>query len=569
MRFLIAAALFVISVFMMVFGLAQRTIWAPPASHIAEISIESPDQFIVVPNALLKAHSGTPQIQAFGEGQVFLASAREADINAWIGSVTHSKLVIDKTKSVLENQVVLGALNSGSPVGSDLWRSQVVEEASASISVNTDAANAVLIATDGLGPAPTQVRLTWPIVPNFTSSNFLLIGGGILLIAAFVLNTLAYQNMRRNRGPRRRMPTPPKPPRYKAKRTKPTAPLKGRRSARRRAMIAVPATLTVMSLLSGCQLMPQVAPSPSASATPAVDAPPAVVTTEQLQRILADVAKVAEAGDVAIDAKLLKSRITGPALAIRTTHYKLQKKSETVAPMPAIVGSPRSFSLPAASNSWPRIIMAVTDEAGDEALPQMLVLQQDTPRSQYKLWYNIRLMPGAEIPAVAAPELGAIPVESDSLFLKLAPKSVPWAYGDAINKGQASLNFGLFNTSEDEFFIQVSASQKKQIETLTEANITFAHKLGNKNVASLSTSDSGALVAVYMTDTYRIKPKSAGSAVAVSGQEKLLLGTDGSTTGVTSVYGNMMLFYVPALSEAEKRIQLLGVTQGLISVKVL
>jgi hypothetical protein len=178
-------------------------------------------------------------------------------------------------------------------------------------------------------------------------------------------------------------------------------------------------------------------------------------------------------------------------------------------------------------------------------------------------------MPGAEIPAVAAPELGAIPVESDSLFLKLAPKSVPWAYGDAINKGQASLNFGLFNTSEDEFFIQVSASQKKQIETLTEANITFAHKLGNKNVASLSTSDSGALVAVYMTDTYRIKPKSAGSAVAVSGQEKLLLGTDGSTTGVTSVYGNMMLFYVPALSEAEKRIQLLGVTQGLISVKVL
>ena len=33
MRFLIAAALFVVSVFALLFGVAERTIWAPPANY--------------------------------------------------------------------------------------------------------------------------------------------------------------------------------------------------------------------------------------------------------------------------------------------------------------------------------------------------------------------------------------------------------------------------------------------------------------------------------------------------------------------------------------------------------
>jgi hypothetical protein len=212
--------------------------------------------------------------------------------------------------------------------------------------------------------------------------------------------------------------------------------------------------------------------------------------------------------------------------------------------------------------------MVVTDEPGDAALPQMLVLQQETPRSKYMLWYNIRLMPGAEIPEVPASDVGAIPVETTSLFLKLAPTDIASGYGDVINKGAASLSFGLFDTENDEFYKQVSESQKSQVANLTTGKITFSHALGNENVISLATSTAGALVAVYMTDTYKIKPKKRGSAVAVSGQEKVMLGADGSTRGVKSIYGDMLLFYVPALSDSD-RIRLLGVSQGLISVRSL
>jgi hypothetical protein len=212
--------------------------------------------------------------------------------------------------------------------------------------------------------------------------------------------------------------------------------------------------------------------------------------------------------------------------------------------------------------------MVVTDEKGDEALPQMLVFEQATPRSKYMLWYNIRLMPGAKIPEVPSSANGAIPVDIKSLFLKLAPEDIAAAYGDVLNRGPLSLSSGLFDLDKDEFYKQVSESQKSQVANLKTGTIKFTHTLGSKNVISLSTTKAGALVAVYMTDTYIIKPKKRGSAVAVSGQEKVLLGADGSTRGVRSIYGDMMLFYVPALSDPTG-IRLLGVTQGLVSVRSL
>ena len=332
-------------------------------------------------------------------------------------------------------------------------------------------------------------------------------------------------------------------------------------------MLAAPSAIIVLSLLSGCAPAAVVEPSPSPSAS-AIDAPPAVVSEAQLSRILNSVATDAAAADEASDKKLLATRFAGPALALRTTHYLLRSRSTSITALPAIVSKPITFSLPAASLVWPRSLMVVTDEAGDEALPQMLVLQQASPRSNYKLFYNVRLMPGAKIPEVSSPDVGAIPVEPDSLFLKLSPKDIPVAYGDLINKGQSSLSAGLFDVSVDEFYKQVSSSQKTQAETLTTGKIVFTHALGNATVISLSTAEGGALVAVYMTDTYTIRPVRAGSAVAVSGQEKLLLGSSGSSRGVRSVYGDMLLFYVPSLAD-ESQLRLLGVTQGLISVRSL
>ncbi len=566
MRFLIAAALFVVSLLALLLGVAERTVWAPPANYSESLKIESGAPLTLVPNEVLQMHPGTPIIHVEGAKTTFVASGREADITAWIGTAKHSTVAFDEKGKELQQQLTDGTENLESPAGSDLWRTEVTADTKSQLQVALAEEGAVLVASDGIRPAPTSLEIIWPIAHDLTWSNVALIAGGVLLVAAFIMNFLAYQHLRKSRGPRRRTPTPPKPPRYKVKRNKANAPVRGRRSARR-AFIAVPIAISILATSTACSTtgVPAESPSPSASA---IEVPPVALVDQQINRILADLEKITADADLTSDKKVLAPRFTGPALEQRVAHYVLRTRSTKVAALPKIVGKPISFSLPAATDAWPRTLMVVTDEPGDEALPQMLVLQQETPRSKYMLWYNIRLMPGAKIPEVPAAEIGAIPVEIDSLFLKLAPTDIASGYGDVINKGAASLSYGLFATEEDEFYKQVSQSQKSQVANLTTGKITFSHALGNKNVVSLATSTAGALVAVYMTDTYKIKPKKRGSAVAVSGQEKIMLGADGSTRGVRSVYGDMMLFYVPALSDPD-RIRLLGVSQGLISVRSL
>lgn len=564
MRFLVAAALFILSIGLMLTGLGQRTIWAPPESVSVAVNFDTANPFVVVPADLLTSHAGIPNISVSGSESIFAATGRESDVLAWIGDSPYS--LVSGGEDSLQVEDVFGTGKSVAPAGSDLWRNEVVGEKSLRFTADPGDSGALLIASTGTDPAPGILRITWPIENDLTLSNALIVAGLATLVAALLVNLLAYQLMRRDRGPRRKTRQPPKPPQYRARKRKPLAPPKGRRSSRN-SMLAAPSAIIVLSLLSGCAPAAVVEPSPSPSAS-AIDAPPAVVSEAQLSRILNSVATDAAAADEASDKKLLATRFAGPALALRTTHYLLRSRSTSITALPAIVSKPITFSLPAASLVWPRSLMVVTDEAGDEALPQMLVLQQASPRSNYKLFYNVRLMPGAKIPEVSSPDVGAIPVEPDSLFLKLSPKDIPVAYGDLINKGQSSLSAGLFDVSVDEFYKQVSSSQKTQAETLTTGKIVFTHALGNATVISLSTAEGGALVAVYMTDTYTIRPVRAGSAVAVSGQEKLLLGSSGSSRGVRSVYGDMLLFYVPSLAD-ESQLRLLGVTQGLISVRSL
>jgi hypothetical protein len=80
----------------------------------------------------------------------------------------------------------------------------------------------------------------------------------------------------------------------------------------------------------------------------------------------------------------------------------------------------------------------------------------------------------------------------------------------------------------------------------------------------ITTVDGGALVAIYMIDTYTAIPKQPGDAVAISGDEAILLGSGGSATGIETRYGAMLIFHVPAAG-SESRVTLLGATQQLLT----
>lgn len=570
MRFLLAALLFILAISLLLLGLAQRTIWAPPNTFSVNLAVSGSAPYVLIPAAELALMPGEAKVSSTGEESVFLAVGQENDLRAWIGQAGHFETLTSEDGTALGVREVVGTADFANPIGSDLWLTETFAEGYGEISVPEGGKYAVLVANDGFEPAPSRVRISWPIVNSTVISDIFMSVGFTFLVAAIILNLLALRKMLINRGPRRKLPKAPQGPKYRPRKTNLEIPKRGRRSARARMALA-PVALALTVSLSACAVEPApiVSPTPSPSTTEsAVDAIPPVVTISQVRKILRDLQQVVAEADQSGDSSILESRVAGPALLFRQAHYLLMTKSPEIQPLPPISGSAISIALPASSNSWPRSFMIVTEGEGEGELPQMLVLQQDSPRDSYKLWYNIPLLPGSEIPQVAAPEVGAIPVEKDSLFLKLSPGQLPDAFGDVIDNGTDSQFYDLFNLEGDEYYEQISTSQEEQRERLRRAEITFSHSLGDDNVISLSTSDSGALVAVMMQDNYLIRPTRENAAVTVSGNEQLLLGAEGSAQGVRTQYGGMLLFYVPALT-SEGKITLLGATQSLLSIRAL
>ena len=570
MRFLLAALLFILAISLLLLGLAQRTIWAAPDNFSVNLSISSAHPYVVIPTDELALMPGDPIVSSFGDEEVFIAVGREADVSAWIGLASHSRSVTSDDGVAMGVREVVGTSDFANPVGSDLWVNETLSEGFAEVQVPAGENLAVLIANDGFEPAPSRVRISWPIASSTAISDaFLAVGSG-LLFAAIILNLLALRKMLINRGPRRKLPKAPQGPKYRPKKAPLDLPKRGRRSARSKIAL-VPVGIALTFSLGGCAVAPApvVTPSPTESPTASeIDLIPPVVQGAQVRKILRELQQVVADADQSGDSDILGERVAGPALIFREAHYELMSKSPEILPLPPISGSAISITLPATSNAWPRSFMIVTEGDGEGELPQMLVMQQQSPREKYKLWYNIPLLPGSEIPAVSSAEVGAIPIERDSLFLRLSPIQLPNAFGDVIDKGQASEFYNLFNLEGDEYYEQISTSQKEQSERLRRAEITFTHELGDENVISLSTSDSGALVAVMMTDNYMIKPTRDNAAVTVSGNELLLLGVEGSAEGVRTQYGGMLLFYVPAATN-EGKITLLGATQALLSIRAL
>jgi hypothetical protein len=549
-------------------GLAQRTIWAPPAVFAVNLVGQESQPFLIIPADALAMMPGDATISATGSSQVFLAVGKEVDVAGWIDSTSHS--VVEGSAGPQSLRVVAspGTDDFISPAGSDLWVSEFSGESTGEIVVPEGQDFSVLVASDGLSAAPERVRLSWPTDNSTTISDiFLGVGLGLLVMAIF-FNVLALGKMIRNRGPRRKVPKAPQGPRYKPKSRSYDLPKRGRRSASNKIAIA-PISIGLVLALSGCQMaeVPQNTPTPSESSTASiVDQIQPALNEQQVARILADIQSVVAEADASGEIAVLETRVDGPALLFREANYLLRSKSPEILPLPPISTSVVSITIISKTEYWPRSFMVVTQDGDD--LPQTLVIEQLSPRDPYKLIYNMALLPGVEFPDVAAAAEGAIPVDVDSQFLKVSPIVLAPTYGDLIDNGPSSEFFSLFDLSTDKFYEQISQTQKDQTDNLENATTQFSHALGEFNVVSLTTSDSGAIVALMMVDTWEIKPTDRNSAVTVSGDELLLLGIEGSTRGVSTRYGNMLLFYVP-LASSDQKARLLGATQSLLSIEVL
>jgi hypothetical protein len=574
-RLVLAIISFCLAALLIGFGIAQRTVFAGPDHVTAAVETTSNATVTVIDGATLNSFERSQTIRISGADTIFAAYGRTGDVLAWVGdSTSYNAITLDPETNELVSTLVSGASTEvPDPAGSDLWFADYTETKSLGFTVNVPEDISVIIVSDGIEPAPSSVSVTWQLDNSTPFAGPLVVGGAILLLLGLGFLLWAVNHIRRSRGPRRKqpkLPKVPKKPTYKpVKRAdQPAAITRGRRSA---GMIAVPTMLVGALLLSGCTdplatIDDATMLETSATAAPETEFEAPAVTEAQAKRIISRIAATVAEADAANDSDLIATRMDGPALVRRAANYTVRKvvtDAEVPVPIPT---SSVEITLPQQNDSWPRTVLAVVQSDDLTVAPQTLVLIQDDPRSQYKVHYSIALEPGTVFPKVPPASIGTSRVSPDSAIFTTPPADLAAAYGDILTLDTESEYYDLFETEGDSLRIGVGkqAQDTKKASTESTAELSFSNSPGAGQIVVMVTNDGGAIVALELNDTETIKPVEVGAAVNAPPDVAALLGKSVSTKGLTAIYGDQLLFYVPS-AQVGGKIVLLGYTQGLVS----
>lgn len=601
-RFVWAVAAFVLAALMIGAGIAQRTIFQGPDTDIAAIAVAEEAPYLLIDGAVLNEISGAQTLRAQGDGEIFAAYGRTADMTAWLADTPYNVATLDDQGEITTELVVPETPAEGateetdaaaadeparSPVGSDLWLDEYQQTDILIAPLQIPSDMSVLVASDGTLAAPQNVSISWPI-PNSTPwAGPLIVGGGILMAVGVFLYFLGIRHARRSRGPRRKgLPLPVTEPIDLAVTGGEKGVISSSPSTRRavtsgrRSLVVLPAVAVSALLFTGCSAdaWPELAATPTPTPTETVVVPEGqqapAVTKPQAERILTRIAATVAEADEAMDEQLAATRLDGAALAARSTNYTLRGKVKKYdAPAPVLT-KPLEIVLPQANDSWPRSFMAVVDDEESKTSSIMVLTQQDA-WSPYKLAYSASLEASTTMPDLAPVYIGAVQPAPDSPFLIMAPQDVAAAYSDIIDKGEDSEYYDLFEAEGDQLRESIAADRESRLATFNEtgkrtATMSFDSAPGKYGPMSLATVESGAIIAVNINETETVKPTEREAVIRLPDNPtvKALTGADQSSKGFQTTFTDQVFFYVPGQGSTEK-IRLLGYSSDILDAKVI
>jgi hypothetical protein len=626
-RFVWAVVAFVLAALLIGAGIAQRTIFMGPSSEELVLETAEPQPYTLIDGAVLRTQPGIQTLIVRGDGDLFAAYGRTADLEAWLSDASYNSITLDDEGSPVSTVVepdepaadegatptpeptedVAEAAPGRNPAGSDLWLDSFSEPDQIISDTQLPEGTSYLIARDGTEPAPDDIVVSWPLDTTTPMAGPLMAAGAAALAAGIVLYVLAIRHQRRGRGPRRKGPGPmpitepidvaidrvPEREAVEAGESvdEPASEenTKGQDSAKRtaparRRRLAIPAIALSAIVLTGCSpdSWPQFGEgSASPSPSPTVIAPdnqkPPAVTESQAARILQSVSETVATADAEVDADLAATRLEGAPLAARGTDYKLRGAiADRVAPN-VIPTDQVEILLPQATDTWPRTVLTLSSSTEDDSIaPVILTMTQQDPWSNYKVSYMAEMQASVELPELAPAWAGTSLVPPDSTFLAIAPEELAAAFSDVVDAGQKSSFYDAFDEQALALATSIQESRQTVVTNLADrgaaktSKAAFGMDPGTEEPVSLATLDSGAIVSVSVIDSETITPTSS-DAVIKFGEDpvaKALTGADQSAKGVTTTYGMQLFFSVPTQVSGEQ-IRLLAVHQDVLNVEVI
>lgn len=612
MRFVIAIVLFVVAFVTIGYGIAQRTVLQGPAEFSTTVTTgDAP--ITVVDGEAINALPGTQTVDIEGQGDIFLAYGRTGDVLAWVDDLAYNHVTFDTKSLQIVTTTVSGGGTSGEgetavptpppsaatpspdatdepaqpelvpfsgeipdPRGSDLWVQEYDGTDELIRKINAPEDISLIIMSNGVDPAPANLTFTWPLDNSAPLSGPLIITGIIAMLGGLAAFLWALVHARRRRGPRRKQPRLPKAP--QPKRLKRAPQRKALPSGQAKA-VAASAVLVATLALTGCSagggvLGSGLDPQPSPAETDVAEAnnlrPPAV-TKQQFLRIATSAAETIAQADEDKNATLAATRLEGPALLAREANYKMTKKDKSLATVTGFPAGKVELVLPSQSDEWPRSVFAIVDDLDATLAPSAMMLVQQTPRDPYKVHYLVTLEPGLDLPKMAPTAIGAALLPADNALGLLQPVQLADAYGQILIQGDEAPELDKFDAESDSLRADIGfeAKQKAKKALPKQAKIEFTNSASIEPPISFPTNDNGQIVAVSLDDVETVTPVEAGAAINAPAPVKALSGLARSTKGFQTTYGVQLLFYVPGVAAADSgaKIQLLGFTSGLVSVK--
>jgi hypothetical protein len=626
-RFALAIVAFVAAAVLIGFGIAQRTVFLDPDRVALSIQVEDEAAFTVIEPEALAAQAGKQTLAVSGADTVFVSYGRSSDVAAWLGDAEYVSVGYDSETEELVSEVVASETDdetnpappattppatpdastttpatpdpANSPAGSDLWLDEFSAEDRLNTTIDVPEGISVLIASDGTSPAPTDVELSWPVDNSTPWAGPLIAGGALVFLVGLALLISGFVHHRRSRGPRRnlpkgKLPSAPKPP--SSRKSQLTS--GGRRAiGRAKRVVILPLVVVPALALSACSAdywpsfeQPPASSAPATATPEPSDAPEGeaegadeadddeagamepAVSVPQMERIMRRIAVFTTETDTAMDATAVTERFAGPALDARLANYTIRATlPDHPAPI-AIPAAPLTLTLPQQVDGWPasgRTVLTIAENSEDPTVaPTALVLQQASPRENYKIVYAMSLAPDADVPEVAPASIGSPLISPEFKGLVMPPGEVAAAYADVLLQGDNSQFAELFDPEGDVLREQLGVVGQQAIrDSLAgqEAAIAFSNVVGDSPTVALATNDSGALVSVSIDQTEQVTPTNGGTIGFEAGAPGGALSgfTEKSAKGVQRVIGVQLLFYVPSVG-SDEQIRLLGWSESLI-----
>ena len=558
-------------------GITAATVWTVPTTVTSTAALDGSRVAVTVPG-LLEAREGTVTVRAAGRGEVTVATARSADLEAWLeadppvraATVGAAGLPPEGAVAV-EGTRAARAEPAADPATSDLWLSRASGSGAAELDVPRRAGPVQVIASAADGSL-ARLSMTWPSTAANPLALPLLIGGAAALLVGVLLMAL-WRRGSAGSGTVAAVPPTTAPARDGS--AEQPAPARGARSGAGRARrVALALPLVGVVALAGCTSSAPLPPQPRAEpgARPALTAP-------QLQRVVEGDAGVVEAvdrADRALDADEAAKRLGGAALQDRAAAYTVAKAAReaqggdpATAPSVRSLGGARLLEAVPAAKAWPRTVMTISDPAttgadGEEpatdgaesgvaapagrSAPVLTVLGQEGPRENYKVLARANLLPGSTFPPLTQRDAAvqAVPAAADdSGGLVSSPRQVLADYADVLTKGKASDHYAGF--AEGAFTDTVLAEQDQQEQASGRfADFSVEHTPRKDVLWSLRTADGGAVVVGVIDAVRTLAANTEGVTLNASPEVAALGGAPTSTKQAVTTAETVAVVIPPA-----------------------